>query len=387
MKRIAVALLCAVALVTFGAGRPASAGAHSSVHPDCQDSAALCTEVAHSIGYHGRYVGHDEPSLLFYSDAPGSGNSMTYSLTLPTDPPTLPNQNGTGGTFNFQLHPAFWFGMAMCDDQSSPNPGGSSIGPNVTCAPDSNSNIYNSPDPASPSYIGRHPGAAFMELQFYPPGWVAWPPGISCAATQWCAALNIDSLSLNFNTGQELNSACQKIVSIEPVNFAFVTRSGVPQAPPSPVNATAATFTPDPSRDLFMNSGDRLTVSLRDTSSGLNVALRDLTTHRTGSMTASAANGFGGVQFAPAGKSCINVPYNFHPMYSTSSEDTRVPWAAHTYNIAFSDEIGHFEYCDKVAAGNLTCAQAGATDSRGIASSGVAGTCPQLSFSVTSAGQ
>ena len=34
-------------------------------------------------------------------------------------------------------------------------------------------------------------------------------------------------------------------------------------------------------------------------------------------------------------------------MYATSSEHTRVPWAAHSYNVAFSDEIGHFEYCDK----------------------------------------
>jgi hypothetical protein len=32
-------------------------------------------------------------------------------------------------------------------------------------------------------------------------------------------------------------------------------------------------------------------------------------------------------------------------MYATSSEQTRVPWAAHSYNVAFSDEIGHFEYC------------------------------------------
>jgi hypothetical protein len=23
------------------------------------------------------------------------------------------------------------------------------------------------------------------------------------------------------------------------------------------------------------------------------------------------------------------------------------PWAAHSYNVAFSDEIGHFEYCDR----------------------------------------
>src|SRR5262249_36249150 len=151
---------------------------------------------------------------------------------------------------------AFWFGMAVCDDQSDPNPGGSSIGPNVICTPDSNSNIYNSPDPASPSYIGRHPGTAFMELQFYPPGWVS--PAISCAATQWCAALTNDSLSENDNTGQLLTPACQKIVALEYVTFAFVPRSGTPQAPPNPVNATGATFTPDPSQDLFMNSGDRL---------------------------------------------------------------------------------------------------------------------------------
>jgi hypothetical protein len=46
-------------------------------------------------------------------------------------------------------------------------------------------------------------------------------------------------------------------------------------------------------------------------------------------------------------------------MYSTVSEHTRVPWAAHSYNIAFSDEIGHFEYCSSVdAKGN--CIQPGA---------------------------
>src|SRR5437870_2942753 len=97
----------------------------------CDDNGSLCAEVYDSIGYEGRYTGHDEPSLLFYSNVPGSGNTMVYLLQLPKDPPRLPKQDGTGGTFNFQLHPAFWFGMAMCDDQSAPNPGGSSIGPNI----------------------------------------------------------------------------------------------------------------------------------------------------------------------------------------------------------------------------------------------------------------
>jgi hypothetical protein len=48
-------------------------------------------------------------------------------------------------------------------------------------------------------------------------------------------------------------------------------------------------------------------------------------------------------------------------MYSTSSEHTRVPWAAHTYNVAFADEIGHFELCDQVD-GNGNCVTAGADE-------------------------
>jgi len=120
-----------------------------------------------AIGY-GKYVGHDEPSTLFYSHKPGSGNNNLYLVRLPKDPPQPPSQGGTGGTDNFMLHPAFWFGMAMCDTQSFPNYTNS-------CKADSDRNIYNSPNPASPRYIGKHPGTAFMEMQFYPPGWVDWP--------------------------------------------------------------------------------------------------------------------------------------------------------------------------------------------------------------------
>ncbi len=281
--------------------------------------------------YQGQYTGHDEPSTLFYSDKPGSGNQMQYRLTLPTDPATLPNQAGTGGTWNFQLHPAFWFGMAMCDTQSYPEQVS-------TCTPDSDSNI---------TAQAQHPGTAFMEMQFYPPGWAPWPAGNSCDATKWCAALNIDSLSEDPVHGTVLNDACQAQVGIEPVNFAFITHDGQTQAPANPVQATLATFTPDPSRDLFMNSGDHLTVTMHDTPDGLRIDINDLTTGQSGSMTSSAANGFGQVQYAPNPvTTCANIPYNFHPMYSTSSEQTRVIWAAHSYNIAFADEIGHFDYCN-----------------------------------------
>jgi hypothetical protein len=63
-------------------------------------------------------------------------------------------------------------------------------------------------------------------------------------------------------------------------------------------------------------------------------------------MTASPANGFTQIQYDPTGTSSNAIPYAFHPMYSTASEQTRVIWAAHSYNVAFSDEIGHFQFCN-----------------------------------------
>ncbi len=311
---------------------------------NCSTS-AFCTEVQDSeaVFGEGKYVGHDEPSALFYSNRPGSGNSNQWQLTLPRDPsPAAPRTPGK--SYNFQLHPAFWFGMAMCDTQSFPEQL-----PN--CTPDSDKNIVD------PAVSPRHPGVAFMEMQFYPPGWVSWPPGNSCDPTKWCAALNIDSLLEDPVKGTVQNATCvNHLQTIEYVNFAFITKSGRPQpnSPPNPVGSTIDTFTPNPAADLFMNSGDRLTVDEHDTAHGLRIVINDLTAGQVGSMTASAANGFGQVKFDPTGTSCQNIPYDFHPMYSTSSEKTRVTWAAHSYNVAFSDEIGHWDYCSQVAA-NGTC--------------------------------
>src|SRR5438094_10277499 len=90
-------------------------------------------------------------------------------MTIITETPTPPTQVCTGGTDNFQLRPAFWLGMALCNDESSPNPGGSYVGAQVPCTPNSASNIYNSPDPTSPQYIRSHPGTAFLQLASHPP--------------------------------------------------------------------------------------------------------------------------------------------------------------------------------------------------------------------------
>jgi hypothetical protein len=307
---------------------------NSHIRPDCAVS-RLCPDVAESDEVFGHYVGHDEPSAVFYSNKPGSGNTMQYTLRLPRDPSP---QNPYSKTYNFELHPTFWFGLALCDTQSYPEQ-------IRTCTPDSDANIV---DPAVSTKV---PGAAYMELQFYPPGWVPWPtwavaPGAAtCDPTRWCAAMNIFGLSENPLTGQFQNRTCAAQAGIEYWNFAFITRDGRAQAPPNPLQSTLTTFTPDPAKDLFMNSGDVVRLSVHDTSHGVQAVLDDRTTHRSGSMTASAANGFAQVQFDPTGTSCNAIPYDFHPMFSTASPQSRVIWAAHTYNVAFSDEIGHFQFC------------------------------------------
>ncbi len=311
----------------------------------CGEGSPLCAEANDALGYRGGYTGHDEPSLLFYSGTPGSGNESNYRLVVPSDPPILPRQDGTGGTFNFQDRIAFWFGMALCDNQSAPE------FTHDPCAPGSDANIFDGADPTQPDYIGFHPGAAFLELQFYPPGWVPFQEAISCDPTKWCAAMAIFSLNRDQNSpGQttfvDNNADCLNKVGLEPANFAFITKSGEPDSPPAPLDLTFASFTPDPTTDLFMDAGDELDISIHDSTDGLVTDINDLTSGESGSMTASVDNGFAQVNYNPTASTCTQTPYAFHPMYATSSEHTRVPWAAHSYNVAFSDEIGHFEYCN-----------------------------------------
>lgn len=307
---------------------------------NCDENGNLfCLDRYTRTNYEGKYVGHDEPALIFYSRTPGSGNQTIYNLILPKDPPTLPRQDGTGGTFNFQLHPAFWFGMAICDTQSAPVPNKDGV-----CIPNSDSNIANNTNSNAPDYIGKHAGTAFLELQFYPPGWIGSPGLVS--SNSYFAALNIDSLSVNMLTNQDNNSSCLNQVGQEPVNFAVVTKNGVPLSPANPLGAAIGTSNMNPANVLLMQPGDRLQVTIQDSPGGVQVLITDLTTGQSGSMVGGPAAGFGQVDFNPSAATCTVTPYTFHPMYSTSSENTRVPWAAHSYNIAFSDEIGHFEFCN-----------------------------------------
>ncbi len=84
-------LLCGLAFTGFWAGASPTHAASPHFHPNCASNvtlSTLCTEVwdTEQVFGEGQYVGHDEPSTLFYSNQPGSGNQMRYQLTIPKDP-------------------------------------------------------------------------------------------------------------------------------------------------------------------------------------------------------------------------------------------------------------------------------------------------------------
>lgn len=258
----------------------------------------------------GRYIGHDEPSVGFYSRAPNSGNNMQWQITLPVERPY------PGATQTLENYIAFWFGLALCDPGSFPQ---------GTCIPDSDAN--------NPNLAG----SAFLEMQFYPPGNPPFISNISCDTTHWCASLHINSLECQIVNGQgSCNRSCT-----EPTNFGFIQRDGLPTGPPGPDTATDKTYTPN-SQTLLMNQGDRLLITIKDvpgnTSGGLLTRIDDLTTGQSGFMIASAANGYRSLN----PNTCRGTNFSFHPEFATAKFGNFVPWAALQANVNFDVEIGHF---------------------------------------------
>jgi len=328
-----------------GAGSAASAGS-GGVRPravgelDCNGlspvqrpvkQGIMCADPQGSDGGrfidNGHYIGHDEPSVRFLSNTPGSGSDTTLTEKLPADPPVLPTvaHPGTDVTHWFELSVAPWISTDVCDPDSAPL---------LPCTPRSDANAPR----------GNYPGggAAFVELQFYPPGFAPFSDSISCDNTHWCSALTIDSLECSGNGSGPCNNNCP-----EPVNFGFIQTNGVPTGPPSPQRSDLATVTPN-SRTLLMNPGDKITVHMFDAKipggHALEARETDHTTGRTGFMIASAANGF--MNTSPF--DCTGTRFNFQPAYSTARAQNVIPWGIGPYMINSEFEIGHFEACTAV---------------------------------------
>jgi hypothetical protein len=274
----------------------------------------------------GKYIGHDEPSVRFVSGQPGSGDNVTFTERLPLEPKALPTvaHPGRDVTHTFELTIAPWFSITVCDPQSAPlNP----------CTAESDANAPHGAYPGA--------GAAFVELQFYPPGFAPFADSISCDNTHWCSALTIDSLECNGSGFAPAN--CNQNCT-EPVNFAFIQTNGVPTGPPSPQESDGDTFTQN-QKTLLMKPGDLIRVHLFDAKipggHALEAQETDLSTGRSGFMIASAANGFMNTSFVD----CSGTPFNFQPEYSTARAQNLIPWGFGPYMINTQFEIGHFEPC------------------------------------------
>ena len=284
----------------------------------------------------GTYIGHDEPDMVFLSRQPGSGNDVTWTETLPRDPTAAPTDANPGHDVShwFQLSLAPWYSMMLCDPNSYPQ---------ASCNPESDANAPDpctiSANPCANGYQGG--GSAFMEMQFYPPGFAPFVNGISCDNSHWCSALTIDSLECTYGFAT-CNQNCE-----EPQNFAFIQRDGIPTGPAGPGEADLNTYVQN-SQTLLMNPGDRIVVHMFDApvpgqrgAKAFEVVVDDLTTHQTGFMQASAANGFANVSMA----NCAPTAFNFQPEYNTARRQNTSPWGADTGNILTQYETGHWESC------------------------------------------
>jgi hypothetical protein len=350
-RRSSGALFVALALVAVGLVLPASAGAEAGVAPNavgaldcngfspiqrtlkptlaCTDPRSIYDGSGARFEDNGNYIGHDEPSIRFLSTAPGSGNDVTWTETLPRDPAAAPTVGTPGAdiTHWFELSIAPWFGMALCDGYSYPQ---------SSCKPLSDAN--------APNGGSQGGGSSFLEVQFYPPGYAPFLDSISCDNAHWCASLHINDLECS-GKFHHCNDNC-----IEPTNFGFIQRDGVPTGPAGPQVATIATYTPN-TQTLLMSPGDRIRVHIFDaplTGGGgkaLEVAIEDLTTGQTGFMQASAANGFMATNIG----NCKGIPFNYEPEYDTASPNNVVPWAALLGGILTQYEIGHFTPCSSLS--------------------------------------
>ena len=282
----------------------------------------------------GHYIGHDEPDTTFTSSAPGSGNNVNWTIALGRDPKAAATVAHPGHDVSHwvELSPAPWFSMAMCDPNSFPL---------TSCTPKSDANAPTCLGPNCVSGLGG--GSAFMEMQFYPPGEPPFADSTSCDDTHWCAALTIDSLECT-PAFVSCNTNCE-----EPVNFAFIQRNGVPTGPPSPQDFGISSETPN-SETLLMNPGDKISFHMWDAPApgggdAFEVVMDDLTTHQSGFMQSSAANGFQTTSSAD----CSGTPFNFEPEYNTAKAGNIIPWAALQTNISTEFETGHWEPCTSLS--------------------------------------
>jgi hypothetical protein len=259
------------------------------------------------------YIGHDEPIVSFYSTVRGSASNVTWEMILPAAEKTATAAtyatNAGTNLQSYQNYAHFQFYFVLCDPD-----GTGSQGVQVPCTPNSDTNAANV-------------GAALLELKFIPPGEPTTQPfgGYNCSnrtTSQWCSLAQI-----------QIDNTCAGSPNF---NEAWITTNG---QPPQPVFGFPQQ--PAPANTLLMAPGDKIRVLLTDSANGLLIVIVDETSHTTGYVQTSAANGFTTIN--PVG--CATNTFTFRPLWNTA---TSTP--AHGYtpfssflNVAWGLEIGHGE--------------------------------------------
>ena len=166
-----------------------------------------------------------------------------------------------------------------------------------------------------------------MELQFYGPGYVPQFEGFGCTAHQYCAAMTIDSRTLDQNTGIENTARLQQLhprrrrahqLGLHHQERASPRRRRTRCSPARSTSPNFSAVNPDLAKDLLMSPGDRIRIHMHDTRRRVaDRPDRPDAPASSGSMTASVANGFGHILYTPNSDTCQAAPYAFHPEYST----------------------------------------------------------------------
>ena len=311
--------------------------------PLCSSHASLCTDVYSKLT--SEYVGHDEPSVEFKSSVPGSGNDMTYTLHAAEGPEAAAAADGSGGTWNFELRPTFWFGLTLCDTESAPEY-------TKMCTPDSDANDLVGTNPTG----GLHRQAPRERVH----GAAVLRPGLRAAVRG--LRLHRDAVLRRDDDRQPeprtrtpgrqntppatTTSSAAKSRSTGRTSRRAATRRLRPtrSSPARSPNPNFAAVNPDLTKDLLMNPGDRVTIHMHDTAAGFRIDLTDLTTGR-------AVDDRIGRQRLRRTSCSRRTPRRAHRRRTRSIPSTARLIRAATRGrrtpttSRYSDEIGHFEHC------------------------------------------
>ena len=242
--------------------------AHAAV-PHCYKTTALCAEPVDSIGYHGSYTGHDEPSLLFYSNTRARGTRTCTSLQVPSDPKVMPNQAGTARHLELPAPSGL-----LARHGAVRQPVRAGVHACRVHAEQRHQHLRR--DERRGTRLHRAPpghrvprGAVLpTRLGTLASGRQLRRDQVVCGDGDLQPAAEPEHRTLN-------NIDCRRRAGDEPANFAFITKSGVRTRRRHRSARPTGRSRPSAATDLFMGSGDQLTVDLHNGAAGLVVTIND----------------------------------------------------------------------------------------------------------------